>query len=70
MHSGQESKELALPGSPFPRRRLLKGMGFPFDDLHYTLGTLTWYFLPQLRLTAGGILDVRLGQIVVPSTPL
>ena len=50
--------------------RLLKGMGFPFDDLHYTLGTLTWYFLPQLRLTAGGILDVRLGQIVVPSTPL
>ncbi len=27
MHSGQESKELALPGSPFPRRRLLKGMG-------------------------------------------
>jgi len=50
--------------------RLLKGMGFPFDDLHFTLGTLTWYFLPQLRLTSGGILDVRLGQIVVPSTPL
>ncbi len=50
--------------------RLLKGMGFPFGELHYTLGTLIWYFLPQLRLTPDGILDVRTGQIVVPSSPL
>ena len=50
--------------------RILKHKGFPFDDMHYTLGTLTWYFLPQLRLTAEGILDVKQGIIVVPSAPL
>lgn len=50
--------------------RVLQGMGLRFDDLHYAVGTLTWYFLPQLRLTARGILDVRLGQIIVPSVPL
>ncbi|MDO8691528.1 MAG: adenine deaminase C-terminal domain-containing protein [Dehalococcoidia bacterium] len=50
--------------------RILKQKGFPFDDMHYTIGTLTWYFLPQLRLTAEGILDVKQGVIVVPSAPL
>ncbi|MDP2659108.1 MAG: adenine deaminase C-terminal domain-containing protein [Dehalococcoidia bacterium] len=50
--------------------RILKQKGFPFDDMHYTIGTLTWYFLPQLRLTAEGILDVKQGMIVVPSAPL
>ncbi|MDP2661660.1 MAG: adenine deaminase C-terminal domain-containing protein, partial [Dehalococcoidia bacterium] len=50
--------------------RILKHKGFPFDDMHYTIGTLTWYFLPQLRLTADGILDVKQGMIIVPSAPL
>lgn len=49
--------------------RLLEARGFPHGELHYAIGTLTWYFLPQLRLTAEGILDVRQGKIIIPSAP-
>ncbi len=84
MDGGQSRFELPLPigasmaSDPVPvlarhveeATRTVKEMGFPFKDLHYTMETFTWYFLPQLRLTAEGILDVRQGRVVVPSVPL
>ncbi|AGL03384.1 adenine deaminase C-terminal domain-containing protein [Desulfoscipio gibsoniae] len=44
--------------------------GYPYHDIIYTLLFLVCDFLPGPRITAGGIIDVKTGQILYPPMPL
>jgi adenine deaminase len=79
--SGGVYWEIALPitgmMSPLPfadvvraNRELeqhVRSAGFPFADILYALLFLTCDFLPGLRLTARGVLDVKKGEIIRPA---
>lgn len=43
--------------------------GYPFHDVLYTLLFLTCDFLPDLRLTPMGVLEVKEGRILLPPEP-
>ena len=44
--------------------------GYPFHDILYSLLFLTCDFLPGLRLTSQGLIDVKRHEVLHPSTPL
>ena len=44
---------------------LAKGCGYPYHDILYTLVFLSCDFLPELRLTARGLWDVKEGRPVL-----
>jgi adenine deaminase len=48
----------------------LRTAGFPFGDILYALLFLCCDFLPGLRLTPRGVLDVKSGQIVARAVTL
>jgi adenine deaminase len=48
----------------------VKRAGYPFTELLYCLCFITCDFLPDLRLTADGLLEVKTGRILVPAEPL
>jgi adenine deaminase len=41
-------------------------MGCPLEDPVFTLGFLSFSALPWIRLTPGGLLDVRRLEIIYP----
>lgn len=49
--------------------RELESRGYPFHDILYTLLFLTCDFLPAVRLTPRGVLEVKSGRVLVPSGP-
>ncbi len=50
--------------------RELKAFGHPFHDPIYTFLFLSSTHLPQVRLTARGLLRIKDGRVLVPSEPL
>jgi adenine deaminase len=84
VEGGRAIWELALPlggimgPAPLPElaarerelRDLLKARGHVFHDPLFTLLFLTADFLPEVRLTARGVWDVRGRRVLVPSRPL
>lgn len=50
--------------------RQLKAAGYPFPELLYCLCFITCDFLPDLRLTGDGLLEVKTGRILIPSVSL
>ncbi|BDG60685.1 adenine deaminase C-terminal domain-containing protein [Caldinitratiruptor microaerophilus] len=51
------------------RERLVR-RGYPHNDVLYSLSFLTGDFLPRVRLTPAGLLDVMEEKVLVPSVPL
>jgi adenine deaminase len=54
--------ELASRLEEFTRQA--KSLGFPFDDAHRTLVTLTGAAIPFLRICEQGLVDIKTGKIV------
>lgn len=40
----------------------IKGLGFPFNDLHLTLATLTGAAIPFIRICEEGLVNVKDGE--------
>ena len=49
---------------------LLKARGYAFHDPLFTLFFMVADFLPEVRLTARGVWDVRRRKVLAPSRPL
>jgi adenine deaminase len=45
-------------------------LGYPFHDALYTLLFMTCDFLPEVRLTPAGLLEVKRGTVLEPARPL
>ncbi|MCL6639235.1 MAG: amidohydrolase family protein [Firmicutes bacterium] len=56
-----------LAGRVAELERRVGRLGYPFNDFLYTILFLVCDFLPGLRITASGILDVKTGQVLVPA---
>lgn len=48
----------------------VKRAGYPFAELLFCLCFITCDFLPDLRLTADGLLEVKTGRVLIPAEPL
>lgn len=48
----------------------VKAAGYPFQELLSCLCFITCDFLPDLRLTGDGMLEVKTGRILIPSVPV
>lgn len=48
----------------------LQRLGYPYGDIHYSLDFLTADFLPDLRLTPRGLVEVKTGRVLVPPQDL
>lgn len=45
----------------------MKKRGYPFHDIVYTLLFFTSDFLPAIRLTPLGVIEVKSGDVLLPS---
>lgn len=66
--SSRPVEELADQWADVEQR--VKDAGYPFQELLYCLCFITCDFLPDLRLTADGLLEVKTGRILIPCEKL
>lgn len=59
-----------LTGEWLAIERAVKAAGYPFEELLYCLCFITCDFLPDLRLLADGLLEVKTGRVLVPAERL
>jgi adenine deaminase len=49
---------------------LMKERGYPYGSLMYTMQFLACDFLPEVRLTSAGLVNIRTAEVLAPVRPL